>query len=291
MTPVFRHALWPLVLLAPAWGATKTTPSPSEPPARPLFTEISPDQSGLHFVHRLDENHLQAYLYNSGSACGGISLGDVNGDSLTDLFVISGPDDNALFLNKGGLTFEKADVASTLADTGAWGVGCALADVDGDRDLDVFVTNYDSPNRLWINDGKGGFTEAGRAAGLDFSGPSHSAYFDDFDGDGDLDLFLLTNRLYSPFGRPREEASVLGPDGKPKVREKFAAYFTVVTLPDDAVLPTEVDSDGNRRPIERRFLLEYGQQDRLYRNDGRSDSGHPIFKDVTAGSGLAGVLG
>lgn len=289
MTPVFRHALWPLVLLAPAWGATKSTPSPSEPPARPLFTEISPDQSGLHFVHRLDENHLQAYLYHSGSACGGVALGDLNGDALPDVFLVSGPDDNAVFYNRGNLTFEKADVSATLAESGVWGVGGALADVDGDSDLDVFVTNYDSPNRLWINDGKGGFTEAGRVAGLDYSGPSHSASFADFDGDGDLDLFLLTNRLYSPFGRPKEDASELGPDGHPRVKAKYASYYQVVSVPRGSLSAPDADVPGAAR--DQMLLLEYGHPDRLYRNDGLDAAGKLRFKDITAGSGLEGAFG
>lgn len=256
-----------------------------------LFHEVAPEASGLRFGHRLDESHLQAYLYHSGSACGGVALGDVDGDGQCDVFLVSGPDDNQLFLNRGGLKFELSPASATLSDTGAWGVGCALADVEGDGDLDVFVTNYDGPNRLWLNDGKGGFVEASAAAGLDFSGPSHSPYFADFDGDGDLDLFLLTNRLHSPFGRPREAASELGPDGKPRVKDQYAAYFTVVSLPDDANVPTEIAQRGADQLPGRQFLLEYGHADRLYRNDGVDDRGRPRFKDVTTSSGLNGVHG
>ena len=117
-----------------------------------------------------------------------MALGDVNGDARPDLFLVSGPDDNALFLNKGDFRFE-ASPSESLAEHGVWGVGATFADIDADSDLDLFVTNYESPNRLWINDGHGNLTECGAKAGIDFAGPSHSPYFADFDGDGDLDLF------------------------------------------------------------------------------------------------------
>lgn len=266
--------------------------TPGAAAASTLFEEVPPAQSGLRFVHRLDDTHLLSYLYHSGSACGGVALGDVNGDGACDIFVVSGPDDNALFLNRGGMTFEKSADAGGLAESGVWGVGCALADVEGDGDLDLLVANYDSPNRLWLNDGKGQFTEAGAAAGVDFSGPSHSPHFADFDGDGDLDLFVLTNRMYSPFGRPREAASELGPDGQPRVKEKYAPYFKVVTLPDSTLPPpSESAKPGGDRAPDKQFLLEYGQPDRVYRNEGVDASGRPRFKDVTAGSGLDGVFG
>ena len=201
----------------------------------------------------------------------------MNGDARPDIFLVSGPDENALFLNKGGLHFEKStDPAVAGGDN--WAVSAALADVDGDADLDLFVCNYDNPNQLFLNDGRGKFTEAGFAGGLEVIAPSLAPYFADFDGDGDLDLFLVTNRLYSTTGYPRERAWERTPDGKAQMKERYAAYFRIVYPPWG-----KAESEP--------FIQEYGQPDRLFRNDGPGAGGVPRFREITEGSGLDNVDG
>lgn len=271
-----------LTLTAVLAGAAEERPAAA---GAPLFKELAPEQSGINFVQKINVTDTQAYLYNSGYACGGVAAGDVNGDGRVDLFMVSGPEDNALFLNQGGLKFVKANAAA-LADSWTWGTGVAMADVEGDADLDIYLCNYDAPNRLWLNDGKGNFTESASDAGLDYAGPSHTPYFYDLDNDGDLDLYLMTNRLFFPTGRPAVAASDLGPDGKPRVKPEFAAYFRMVMPPENYV---EEGAPAGRKPQP--FLLEYGHPDRLYRNDGPGAGGAPKFTDVTRASGMADAPG
>lgn len=71
------------------------------------------------------------------------------------------------------------------------GPGCAMADVDGDGDLDIYVVDgLGDPNRLFRNDGNHVFTEAAGAFGVDDSGYGKSTTFVDYDNDGDKDFLL-----------------------------------------------------------------------------------------------------
>ena len=73
----------------------------------------------------------------------------------------------------------------------------SLGDVDGDGDLDAFVgngTNANQPNRVWLNDGSGTFTDSGQSLGNRGS----VARLGDLDGDGDLDAFMANQAFPNP---------------------------------------------------------------------------------------------
>ncbi|MCH8923837.1 MAG: VCBS repeat-containing protein, partial [Planctomycetes bacterium] len=71
--------------------------------------------------------------------CGGVAIGDVNGDGLSDIYLTSGPRDNRLYLQTGDLRFEDVTARAGVAAPGTWSTGASLADVDGDGDLDLYV--------------------------------------------------------------------------------------------------------------------------------------------------------
>ena len=144
----------------------------------------------------------------SGIAATGVAAADVDGDGRPDLFVTDAFGPARLFVNRGDGTFEETTAASGISVVGN-ARSAAFADVDGDGDLDLFVcvtgdyysqmpdppydANDGRPNRLYINDGHGHFTDATAAWGLDKTTRwSLSSLFADYDGDGRPDL-LVTN--------------------------------------------------------------------------------------------------
>ena len=62
--------------------------------------------------------------------------------------------------------------------------------MDGDGDLDALITNQAAPNRIWLNDGTGIFSDGGSPIG---AGQQHqSGILGDLDKDGDLDAFIAS---------------------------------------------------------------------------------------------------
>jgi len=143
-----------------------------------------------------------------GIAATGVAAGDIDGDGFPDLFVTDAFGPARLFRNRGNGTFEEITASSGISVVGN-ARSAAFADVDGDGDLDLFVcvtgdyygqmpdppynANDGRPNRLYLNDGHGHFTDATAAWGLDKTTRwSLSSLFADYDDDGRPDL-LVTN--------------------------------------------------------------------------------------------------
>ncbi len=83
--------------------------------------------------------------------------------------------------------------------SGGWKTGAAMADVNGDGWLDIYVcysgkvTDDMRRNQLFLNQGNGKFKEEAAAYGVDDKSYGTQAAFFDYDNDGDLDLFLLNH--------------------------------------------------------------------------------------------------
>src|SRR5687767_7634561 len=130
---------------------------------------------------------------------------DYDGDGDLDVLLVSGgtlaepaPKDRmlALYANDGAGRFTEVTARGGLLASG-WGMGVCAADVDRDRDVDLYVTAW-GPNRLFRNRGDGTFEEGARAAGVEDPGWSHGCAFGDVDRDGDLDLFVTHYVRFDP---------------------------------------------------------------------------------------------
>ncbi|MEM9544405.1 MAG: VCBS repeat-containing protein [Bacteroidota bacterium] len=165
-----------------------------------LFSELSSSETGIDFENTLTyDRKFNIYTYRNFYNGGGVAIGDINGDTLADIYFSANMGPNKLYLNKGGFKFE--DISSTAGVEGdkAWSTGVTMADVNSDGHLDIYVCNSgdvngdNKSNELFINDGTGKFTEQAAKYGLDDTGYSTHAVFFDFDKDGDLDMYLLNN--------------------------------------------------------------------------------------------------
>jgi len=171
----------------------------------PLFESVPPAASGVAFVNTLPEDSATAfnilnylYYYNGG----GVAAGDVDGDGLVDLYFTSNLESDRLYRNKGNFQFEDITERAGVAGPPGWKSGVTMADVNGDGRLDIYVSavsylEMHGHNVLYINNGDGTFTDRTHEYGLEHTGYSTQAAFFDYDGDGDLDMYLLNSSVHT----------------------------------------------------------------------------------------------
>jgi len=127
------------------------------------------------------------------------------------------------------------DVTSTHLPSlgGLFTMDVALADFDGDGDIDALLAIEFGQNRLLLNDGNGRFTDATSGRLPSASHDSEDIAVGDFDGDGDLDAFVVseddrTNEYYVNDGTGR-----------------FTPGEIPVTGTSNGVVTGDIDADGD----------------------------------------------
>ncbi len=236
---------------------------------KPGFTILPPTQTGISFTNALAEDHyLTNQILLNGS---GVAAGDVDGDGLCDLYFCGLDGPNALYRNLGDWRFEEITQSAGVACADQPSSGAALADVDGDDDLDLLVNGVGTGTRLFANDGHARFTEVTRQAGLLGGTGATSMALADFDGDGDLDLYVVNYRTTTFRDEPPKRYSVATANGK----------FELVAV--DGRPLTASDLRGRFSVNRETGVLENGEADVLYRNDGH---GHFRPVDWTDGTFL-----
>lgn len=228
-----KHKFLALLLLTAIFSCKN-----QEETAPTLFEQIAPKDSGVDFVNELSfDEKFNIFTYRNYYNGGGVALGDVNNDGLLDIYFTANLGPNKLYLNKGDFKFEDATKKSGTAGTRAWSTGAAMADVNGDGFLDIYVCNSgdisgdNKQNELFINQGDGTFKEQAEAYGLADQGFSTHAVFFDYDKDGDLDIYLLNNsyQAIGSFNKMQNERPKRDPVGGDKLFRNDGEKFTDVS--------------------------------------------------------------
>ncbi|MGD8375773.1 MAG: CRTAC1 family protein [Acidobacteriota bacterium] len=282
----------------------------------PRFEEES-EAAGIDFLHT--HGGTSPIVIYEQIPPGGAWL-DYDGDGDLDLFTVQSghrrfppapgeaPPSHRLYRNDSTaaqLSFRDVTATAGVGTVAGYGMGAVAADLDNDRDIDLYVTAY-GPNTLFLNLGDGTFRDVTAVAGVGDDRMSSSAAIADLDGDGLQDLYVSNyvdyasgpefcnyNGIHSGCsdleydGLPNSFYRNLGPgkDGIPRFQDE--AERRGILDPEGrglGVVTADLDGSGTLDL----YLANDGGGNRMFLNDGNGN-----FEDATllsgAGYGEAGL--
>ncbi|WKN44931.1 VCBS repeat-containing protein [Tunicatimonas pelagia] len=171
----------------------------SNNPAEPTpqhYRRLSAAATNVNFSNNIRETeNFNYFLYPFIYFGGGVAIGDINNDTLPDIYFTSNMSHNALYLNQGGFKFrEIGKLAGVEGIYNRWTTGATMVDINHDGFLDIYVSvagpREGRRNLLYINNQDNTFREEAEQWGIADNGHSIQSVFFDYDSDGDLDLYV-----------------------------------------------------------------------------------------------------
>jgi hypothetical protein len=246
-----RPANMPRVFSPPSGGSGGGLSPPSEGQGGAL---------GIDYRHReneFDDFDRDRLIYHMLSTQGPkVAVADVNGDGREDFFIGGARESaGALFVQQPGGRFRRTNESLLEADKLSEDTDCLFFDADGDGDADLYVASGGNEfptsshaliDRLYLNDGGGNFTKSDQVLPTDNFESTGCVDAADYDGDGDLDLFVGIRLRPFLYGVP-VNGYILENDGTGKFRnitEQVAPELEQLGLLTDARwLDYDVDGD------------------------------------------------
>ncbi len=172
------------------------------------FQRLEPESTAITARNEYSDPRMWGRLFREltlGALETGVAVADFDMDGRLDIYSVSKNGPCSLYLQVIDYKFmDIARVAGVAADDMINGkAGATAVDINQDGWMDIYLCRYDAPNLLFVNNGDATFEERAADYGLDIKDASVHASFADYDRDGDLDCYIVTNILdfsVSPLG-------------------------------------------------------------------------------------------
>ncbi len=241
----------------------------SFPPIKSLLFQ---QEDAPHFVDRSGE------LLNDVGAGRGAVFFDMDNDGDLDLFCGKSGSRNRLYENRGNV-FVDVTQSAGIADFARITTAVLALDIDNDGDLDLYAVNSREKNELYINLGNGRFALEDRGVN-DVSEPdvpSMGAAAADFDGDGDVDIYIVK----------RNGANKLFINNGGRFSEGAAAAGLALDGSSNSALFADLDNDGDLDLLIGRGRSKYEAAPKLLLFENRGDGTFKLMETALAMDGYS----